>query len=363
MSGPCVQRQRGFSLVEIAVALLIAGLVSAAVFTLIPIGGQVLKADHDERLLAQAEQALLGHARAKLRLPAADSDGDGRPDPGSTSGWLPVRELGLPGDARILYSAHAALLAAPGNVYAPHLAGTEVSSPTNGLDLCLHLQQVQANGTPLAGLSMPAAYALGMPNERGQVGDAQAAARALALPGAAPVAGSLPGLTLAAGVGELSSRLACADRLGRAQGAAQSAAAAYSIAEVAQFNYRFRKFDVRTNEALLKAAETGVAAAAASLAFAIFDEAIAVFLTTTGNFETGFKIALAVMEHANALASVGYAVFLVKMADDDLKGARESLATAKDIAARASTRNDLAAHARDQALQQAKALDIAGIDK
>ncbi|MGE8232325.1 MAG: type II secretion system protein, partial [Stenotrophomonas sp.] len=59
--------QRGFSLVEMAIALVIAGLISAVVFALIPAGTQVLKADNDEQRMAQAEHALLGYLRANLK--------------------------------------------------------------------------------------------------------------------------------------------------------------------------------------------------------------------------------------------------------------------------------------------------------
>src|SRR5690606_16859435 len=88
-------RQRGFSLVELAVALAIAALLTVLLVNLLPLGHQILEAERQQQELAQAEQALLGYMRSHGHLPGADADGNGRAD-GATSGWLPVADLGLP---------------------------------------------------------------------------------------------------------------------------------------------------------------------------------------------------------------------------------------------------------------------------
>lgn len=356
--------QQGFSLVEVAISLLIAGLVSAAVFALIPAGMQVLKADSQERQMALAEQALLGNLRATLQLPAADTDGDGRANKGKHAGWLPVRDLGLPSNVRILYQVQPELVLPLTSQFSPRIpdgTGINPSSQINGLDLCLHLLDLQKSAPDLPGIEFPAAYALAINNNRADASaDVGSSATAFPLPGRTDNA---HGLTQAAGITELAGRLACTDRIGRAQGAAQSAAAAYSIAQVAEFNARFRKFDVRTAVALQAATDAGMAAAVASLAFAIFDETIAMVMTTPGDFETPLKITIAVGEHANALTGIGYSSYLVNIAKGEVEGAEESVQAAKLASGIAQAQWDKASAARSAARQNAIALDKAGIEK
>ncbi|WP_313173545.1 type II secretion system protein [Stenotrophomonas sp.] len=356
--------QRGFSLVEMAIALVIAGLISAVVFALIPAGTQVLKADNDEQRMAQAEHALLGYLRANLKLPAADTDGDGRANPGQTAGWLPVRDLGLSSDTRILYQVQADLLPTLGSHFSPRIpdgTATNPTSPINGLDLCLRLMDLQKTAPKLPGIEFAAAYALAINNHRADVGaDVGSAAIAFHLPG---LPDNAHRLTQAAGIGELSSRLSCSDRVGRAQGAAQSAAAAYSTARVAEFNARFRKFDERTARALKAATDAGMAAAGAALAFAIFDETIAAVMTTPGDFETPLKITIALGEHANALTGIGYASYLVHLATGEVEEAEAALQAAKQAKEIAATQWQKASAASQAAKQSAIALDSAGIDK
>ena len=99
----------GFTLLELAIVLLVLGLVLAGGLT--PLAMQLEardRANTDSRLLA-AREALLGFAGSHGRLPCPDADGDGRADPpfeparkGSasclrTQGFLPWAELGITG--------------------------------------------------------------------------------------------------------------------------------------------------------------------------------------------------------------------------------------------------------------------------
>lgn len=101
--------EAGLSLLELAIVLLVLGLVLAGGLT--PLAAQLEARDRAltaERLEA-ARDALLGFAGSRGRLPCPDADGDGRADPlfdparkasatcQRTAGWLPAAELGVAG--------------------------------------------------------------------------------------------------------------------------------------------------------------------------------------------------------------------------------------------------------------------------
>lgn len=276
--------QRGMSLVELAVSLSIAALVTVLVATLLPLGTRVAQGERELRELAEAEQALLGYMRSHNRLPAADADGDGIGDPGTTTGWLPVAEMGLPSRLRIRYQVEPTLTAPPGDLFRPMLP-PEVQSgqplSANGLDVCMRLLLNQRAGLSAVGAGVPVAYYLGHPGAPGHDG---IAVETVWQSGARPLPGSLDAAspTVAAGPGELAGRLACPDRLARAQGGAQAAYAAYSALRMGDFHHEFREFDVRIAELVAGQAETTRTLAIYRLADAISSEAVAIVLTAAG---------------------------------------------------------------------------------
>ncbi|MCW5574678.1 MAG: prepilin-type N-terminal cleavage/methylation domain-containing protein [Burkholderiales bacterium] len=99
------QRQRGFSFLELAVAMFILTLLLGSI--LVPLATQVEQRQISEtqRTMDQAKDALLGHAIAFGYLPCADTDNDGLEDVtgslctglsgGIAQGNLPWRTLGL----------------------------------------------------------------------------------------------------------------------------------------------------------------------------------------------------------------------------------------------------------------------------
>lgn len=103
-------RARGFSLVELAVALVVVALVLGGLLTLTAAHGAAQRVRDTERMLAQAREALLGFAAANGRLPcpaqptlAAGAPGAGVERPptatgctGGPVGVLPWATLGLP---------------------------------------------------------------------------------------------------------------------------------------------------------------------------------------------------------------------------------------------------------------------------
>ena len=70
-------RQRGFSLLEMAIVLLVIGLLLGG--ALIPLSVQMEKRDRDStrQQLLDMREALIGYALVNGRLPCPDTDGDG----------------------------------------------------------------------------------------------------------------------------------------------------------------------------------------------------------------------------------------------------------------------------------------------
>jgi prepilin-type N-terminal cleavage/methylation domain-containing protein len=118
-----IRRSGGFSLIEMAVVLMILGLIVAGLMA--PIDAQLEARDRRHTLdnMERALAALYGYAVMHGRLPCPDSSGDGLPDPAfdpasaasaqcaSAEGFLPWAELGVPpGDAwgnRLRYRVRA----------------------------------------------------------------------------------------------------------------------------------------------------------------------------------------------------------------------------------------------------------------
>lgn len=358
--------QGGWSLVELAVGLSIAALLGVLLFSLLPLGNRVVDADRQQRELAQAEQALLGHARVHARLPSADADGDGLADSGAAAGWLPVADLGLPSRMRVRYQVQPGLALLPGNSFRPLLPpeyDARTADTVNGLDFCMQLLLNQRSDVPMAGLGMPVAFYLAHSGQAGH-GLVEAAGRwnpgAQAMPGR----GDAPDVAiLAAGPGEFAARLACPDRIARAQGNAQAALAAWSAKRATDFNHQFREFDIRIAELTQDQARTGLAFASLGLAMAIADEAIAITLTAAGWPPEGLAIGIGIAEQVVALASIGYMAYQINLATIDLEGADEGLEEA-----RATERRVALYKARVEALYRnaslhAIQLDDAGLDQ
>ncbi len=323
-------RQSGWSLIELAVSLVIAALLTGLLFALLPLGRQAATGDLRQRQLAQSEEALLGFGLSHYHLPFADGDGDGEADAGTSSGWLPVRTLGLPPRLRVRYEVDAQLAAEASRQFAPHLPPGEearVSSTPNGLDLCIRLFTQQRDNRTLGILGLPAAYALAAPADPGAAMAGPPVA--IPLPGSEDAAGK-PMLSTAAGPGELASRMACPQLLARAHGAAQAAMTAYSIRQAASFNRDFRAFDVRIAKLVQAQSEAALAFASVGLAMGLFDQAMGVILMAAGWPPDGFAIAVGIAENITSMTSIGYAIASVVLAKNDLDSANQTLADAED---------------------------------
>lgn len=101
------RRQRGFTLLEMAIVIFIVGMLTAGLIG--PVQVQLEARDRRKTLdvMAQASEALYGFAITHRRLPCPDTDGDGMADPQFTlgtggdcdneTGFLPWAELGVDG--------------------------------------------------------------------------------------------------------------------------------------------------------------------------------------------------------------------------------------------------------------------------
>ena len=102
---------KGFTLIELAVVLVVIGLLLGGLLR--PLAAQVeaRKQNETRGLLAAAREALYGFAMLNGRLPCPDTSGDGRENPGCgtaltvRSGSLPWATLGLPQGQDAWYQA------------------------------------------------------------------------------------------------------------------------------------------------------------------------------------------------------------------------------------------------------------------
>lgn len=95
----CRNTQRGFTLLEMAVVMVVLGLILGGI--LMPLSTQMEKQDRDETqsVLKEIQDALIGYAMANGRLPCPDTDGDGIIDMAGTctnvQGTIPWVDLGV----------------------------------------------------------------------------------------------------------------------------------------------------------------------------------------------------------------------------------------------------------------------------
>jgi len=89
------KNQSGFTLIEMAVVVVIVGIVISIMATVLPSLIQSAKISKAKAILEKADYALQGYSMANNRLPFADSDTDGVEDNGDYLGNLPYKTLGL----------------------------------------------------------------------------------------------------------------------------------------------------------------------------------------------------------------------------------------------------------------------------
>jgi len=156
----------GFSLIDMAIILVIVGSLLVVVIGIVPHYLRSLSLQENKVLLAKADRSVQGFAISHARLPCPDTTGDGVENCVSVVGTLPWKTLGLPAptkDANFLKLRYAAYhnavatanLTILNNTYAPAVPnGAAAPNHLNGLDFCQGL----ANAG-LAAFSAQYAYA------------------------------------------------------------------------------------------------------------------------------------------------------------------------------------------------------------
>jgi len=133
---PPAGNNKGFTLIEIAIVMVIIGLLAGAGISLV--GTLTKRKNRIEvvQYLRQAKEALITYANVNGTLPLADTNGDGVGDSAASRGALPTLDLGInPTDAhkRMLAYQINSILATDRTTSCYHLRSAISGSPPPGL--------------------------------------------------------------------------------------------------------------------------------------------------------------------------------------------------------------------------------------
>ncbi len=345
-------RARGFSLVELAVVLVVLGLITLLLARFLGTAASEQQASASRSLLNRADDALLAYALVNSRLPCPASNASGVEDCGSGQvGRLPYKTLGLP-DASARAIRYGVLrragdrredadLAVRHDRYDPLQvisdSETAIELPlgnTNGLDLCWALRNAGNAAldagylhvtSPRASTQIDAhvAYALALPRTGSTFsGHQKGNTPAFDSPKRAQ-APDFQDRVLAVGLDQLWSRMRCGDNLAAAGHAHFNAAAAITLTHTALGDYKKQlKISVKQAEANVANAVAAVLSGASATAGAAggIADTVAEGLLTMGAVAT-YKVALAAVATAAAVGVTITAGVMTSYAD-----------TAKDLA-------------------------------
>ena len=357
---------RGWTLVELAVVLVISALLATVAVQLLPLGVIMAEEDLAQRRLDQADEALLGYARTYSRLPHADSNGDGRQDAGVSDGFLPYIDLGLPKGKPLPYTVTAQLSKdADSYLYYPSLPVTGAVATrmpsANALDFCVLLGNAQRQLDTTAAGDYQAAYAIahrlpteGVPNTPfTTLGTAALSANA-----------DTSLLHRAVGVGELHTRLNCSEQLNRAFAAAQAATTAQSALLLSELDAEIAHFyiDVATSEHQLNVASYNLATW--NVINATFELAIGTLQAVPDIAPpvNAKKVALAVVSIAKALNGLRSAISDQMEAEQTKDQSEEKINVTRRHADHADEQSARAKALRDAATEKAFQLEQAGLN-
>lgn len=149
------QSSRGFSLVDIAIVLIILGTLLVVAIGIVPHYLHKLSLENDKQALTRADKAVQGFLISHARLPCPDNTGDGVENCTASVGSVPWKTLDFPAASvddnflHLRYSAYRNIAAKANlstlqNSYVPVVPnGATVPTNLNGLDFCQGLVNAQ----------------------------------------------------------------------------------------------------------------------------------------------------------------------------------------------------------------------------
>jgi type II secretory pathway pseudopilin PulG len=245
------RRQRGWALLETAVAMSLFGLLAVAVVTTVGKTAGQAETAQAAQATERAENALLGYARQTARLPRPEGGTASKTRPGYVEGWLPANELGLTGTARMRYVVEASLLDTPA-LYQPDplkLAAGHLDprSSVGAIDLCWKLMEIERKGTAL-----PGGMRMGFGVQQAFSGDSGAPLQLDGVWLGDAVSGTPPsGIRLGTrtrGFGEMASALGCVTHLSHLSASIRSTAASIDLVKLAEQEVVLRQLNLNLSE-------------------------------------------------------------------------------------------------------------------
>lgn len=371
MTPSAATRARGFSLIELAVVLVVLGLVTLLLARFLGTAASEQQASASRSLLNRADDALLAYAMVNSRLPCPASDASGVEDCGSGQvGRLPYKTLGLP-DASARAIRYGVLrragdrrmdadLAVRRDRYDPLqvISGSETGielplGNVNGLDLCWALRSagnatLDANylhvtsARAISQIDAHVAYALALPGGGTSFsGHQQGSAPAFDSPKRAQ-GPDFHDRVLAVDLDQLWGRMRCGDNLAAAGHAHFNAAAAITLQHTALGDYK-KQLAISVKQAEANVANGAAAvlsglSATAGAAGGIADT-VAEGLLTMGAVAT-YKVALAAIATGAAVAVTITAGVMVGFADTALKASEKAYKDVDPLINRANVLED-----------------------
>lgn len=345
--------QSGFSMLELAMVLVVLGLVTVLLVNFLGTATRERRELASADLLTRADDALLAYAMINSRLPCPAADGSGLEDcSGAQVGRLPFRTLGLP-DASARNMRYGVLRRAASRKQDADLArawdrydplqviggktGTELAlgGAPNGIDMCWALRNAQsapadsgflhvARPEAPSAIADNVAYALALPRDGNRFSSHQAGNDPAFDSPRRRASAQFNDRILAVGLDQLSARMRCGDHLAAASHAHFNAAAAIAVMHTAMEDYK-GQLAVSEKMALANTLSGGAAVAggvsAVTLAGAGMADSISEGLASTG--VVAYKVGLAAAATAAAIAvavtagvMVGYAATAYSSAQD-----------------------------------------------
>jgi prepilin-type N-terminal cleavage/methylation domain-containing protein len=357
------EQQRGFSLIELAVVLVVSGLLAWIVWRIAPLQRLQRSQMSVQEQLQEARLSLEGFIRSQHRLPCIDVNGDGREDCGASQvvGTLPFLTLEMSVPSTMQYGVHRKADAAPWfdadlasaidkDRFAPIIVNETVQN-MNGLDFCIGLKNA-INGAPYVLVGGAAvAYVLVHPGEnqsfeqnipnqiQTSAGNTQA---------------KFDDQILSASSAQLFASLECHQKLTQVQSMMFAARAAHDIQRYNQTYFNFRQFIVQDRQTDLEFAQ-------ANMVMASFDLVDSVASVVSGIGISVMTGSIGISKLASGTAALAVAIGVVVKSAVSIAMAESSLETANELEDDASARFGIALNAYAQQVIQAKLMEAKGL--